>query len=67
MAAFIVFEHTLGDHVANIVSSFLYRSQTVAASFGTDANDIANLEDLNGWILWPFSDEDLELLRQLSE
>ena len=46
MAAFIALGKTLGDHASDIISSFLYRSQTVVGTCATDASDIATLSGL---------------------
>ena len=66
MAAFIVFGDTLGDHAADIISSFLYRSQTVVSICDSDASDIANLDDVRSVSadeIWPFSDAEIEMWR----
>ena len=47
MAAFPALAKALTDEAADTISSFLYRSQTVAPTCGTDASDIANLADVS--------------------
>ena len=46
MAAFIALERVLGCQASDIVCSFLYRSQTVAATCAEDGSDVANLADI---------------------
>ena len=46
MSAFIAFGRILGEAASDIISSFLYRSQTVAGTCGENINDVANLADI---------------------
>ena len=47
MAAFVALGNALTEEVADTITSFLYRSQTVVATCDTDASDIANLADVS--------------------
>ena len=46
MAAWLALKALAGEHSANVISSFLYRSLSVVSKYGSDASDIAILADL---------------------
>ena len=61
MAAFIAVGKILGDHAADVVSSFIHRSKmrpmmwSEIVACDTDADDIANLDDISSLLPLPIS------------
>lgn len=51
MAAAVAFGNAIDGNVADLISSFLYRSPSVISTCGTNASDIANLSDLDDYLI----------------